>query len=162
MLHSLSTCKIFFSTCCLLLCCPLWLLMTLPPSIIGRLKKKSVRPSLLHYTFRIPLLFLSIVSSLLSENILQVILSCNRTTCPLDPIRYTMPQTMSQDLLPFGSTIFNDSITTGHVPTVSKTARVIPILKKATPDTSNISNYQPVSFPSFLSITLSSTLSTPE
>ncbi|KAK3572482.1 hypothetical protein QTP86_033908 [Hemibagrus guttatus] len=62
-----------------------------------------------------------------------------------------MLQTISPDLLPFITTVINESLTSGHVPTVFKKARVIPILKRPALDPSDISNYRPVSLLSFLS-----------
>ncbi|KAK3534988.1 hypothetical protein QTP70_001943 [Hemibagrus guttatus] len=62
-----------------------------------------------------------------------------------------MLQTISPDLLPFITTVTNGSLTSGHVPTAFKKARVIPILKKPALDPSDISNYRPVSLLSFLS-----------
>ncbi|KAK3530038.1 hypothetical protein QTP86_009959 [Hemibagrus guttatus] len=62
-----------------------------------------------------------------------------------------MLQTIPPDLLPFITTVINGSLTSGHVPTVFKKARVIPILKKPALDPSDISNYRPVSLLSFLS-----------
>ncbi|KAK3509253.1 hypothetical protein QTP70_027047, partial [Hemibagrus guttatus] len=52
-------------------------------------------------------------------------------------------ETISPDLLPFITTVINGSLTSGHVPTVFKKARVIPILKKPALDPSDISNYRP-------------------
>ncbi|KAK3530889.1 hypothetical protein QTP70_004405 [Hemibagrus guttatus] len=51
-----------------------------------------------------------------------------------------MLQTISPDLLPFINTVINESLTSGHFPTVFKKARVIPILKKPALDPSDISN----------------------
>ncbi|KAK3518762.1 hypothetical protein QTP70_012088 [Hemibagrus guttatus] len=62
-----------------------------------------------------------------------------------------MLQTISPDLLPFITTVINGSLTSGHVPTAFKKARVIPILKNPALDPSDISNYRPVSLLSFLS-----------
>ncbi|KAK3518367.1 hypothetical protein QTP86_003528, partial [Hemibagrus guttatus] len=62
-----------------------------------------------------------------------------------------MLQAISPDLLPFITTVINGSLTSGHVPTAFKKARVIPILKKPALDPSDISNYRPVSLLSFLS-----------
>ncbi|KAK3553288.1 hypothetical protein QTP86_032762, partial [Hemibagrus guttatus] len=91
------------------------------------------------------------LSTVAAEEVLQIIRSCNPTTCPLDPIPSAMLQTISPDLLPFITTVINGSLTSGHVPTVFKKARVIPILKKPALDPSDISNYRPVSLLSFLS-----------
>ncbi|KAK3530753.1 hypothetical protein QTP70_000807 [Hemibagrus guttatus] len=91
------------------------------------------------------------LSTVASEEVLQITRSCNPTTCPLDPIPSAMLQTISPDLLPFITTVINGSLTSGHVPTVFKKARVIPILKKPALDPSDISNYRLVSLLSFLS-----------
>ncbi|KAK3548660.1 hypothetical protein QTP70_016409, partial [Hemibagrus guttatus] len=88
------------------------------------------------------------LSTVAAEEVLQIIQSCNPTTCPLDPIPSTMLQTISPDLLPFNTTVINGSLTSGHVPTAIKKARVIPILLLIPQD---ISNYRPVSLLSFLS-----------
>ncbi|KAK3565328.1 hypothetical protein QTP86_005496 [Hemibagrus guttatus] len=90
------------------------------------------------------------LSTVAAEEVLQIIRSCNPTTCPLDPIPSAMLQTISPDLLPFITTVINGSLTSGHVPTVFKKSRVIPILKKPALDPSDISNYRPVSLLSFL------------
>ncbi|KAK3560208.1 hypothetical protein QTP86_000774 [Hemibagrus guttatus] len=82
------------------------------------------------------------LSTLAAEEFLQIIRSCNPTTCPLDPIPSAMLQTISPDLLPFITTVINGSLTSGHVPTVFKKASVIPILKKPALDPSDISNYR--------------------
>ncbi|KAK3569841.1 hypothetical protein QTP86_005854 [Hemibagrus guttatus] len=91
------------------------------------------------------------LSTVASEEVLQITRSCNPTTCPLDPSPSAMLQTISPDLLPFITTVINGSLTSGHVPTVFKKARVIPILKKPALDPSDISNYRPVSLLSLLS-----------
>ncbi|KAK3538506.1 hypothetical protein QTP86_006644 [Hemibagrus guttatus] len=91
------------------------------------------------------------LSTVAAEEVLQITRSCNPTTCPLDPSPSAMPQTISPDLLPFITTVINGSLTSGHVPTAFKKARVIPILKKPALDPSDISNYRPVSLLSFLS-----------
>ncbi|KAK3522475.1 hypothetical protein QTP86_014092, partial [Hemibagrus guttatus] len=83
------------------------------------------------------------LSTVASEEVFQITRSCNPTTCPLDPIPSAMLQTISPDLLPFITTVINGSITSGHVPTAFKKARVIPILKRPALDTSDISNYRP-------------------
>ncbi|KAK3572869.1 hypothetical protein QTP86_009054 [Hemibagrus guttatus] len=91
------------------------------------------------------------LSTVASEEVLQITRSCNPTTCPLNPIPSAMLQTISPDLLPFITTVINGSLTSGHVPTAFKKARVIPILKKPALDPSDISNYRPVSLLSFIS-----------
>ncbi|KAK3521345.1 hypothetical protein QTP70_003452 [Hemibagrus guttatus] len=83
------------------------------------------------------------LSTVAAEEVLQITRSCNPTTCPLDPIPSAMLQTVSPDLLPFITTVINGSLTSGHVPTVFKKARVVPILKTPALDPSDISNYRP-------------------
>ncbi|KAK1788769.1 hypothetical protein P4O66_002581 [Electrophorus voltai] len=76
------------------------------------------------------------------DEILQLLTSSNPTTCPLDPIPPALFQTITRDLLPFISVIINNSLSSGYVPTAFKTARVVPILKKATLDSSIVTNYR--------------------
>ncbi|KAK1795656.1 hypothetical protein P4O66_001016 [Electrophorus voltai] len=77
------------------------------------------------------------------NEILQLLTSSNLTTCPLDPIPSALFQTIARDLLPFISVIINNSLSSGYVPTAFKTARVVPILKKATLGSSSVTNYRP-------------------
>ncbi|KAK3507265.1 hypothetical protein QTP70_013448 [Hemibagrus guttatus] len=86
------------------------------------------------------------LSTVASEEVLQITQSCNHTTCPLDPIPSAMLQTISAGLLPFITTVINGFLTSGHVPAAFKKARVIPILKKPALDPSDISNYRPESW----------------
>ncbi len=64
------------------------------------------------------------------------------TTCPLDPI----PSQLLQ--------VINTSILTGIFPTAFKQARVTPLLKKPTSNTSLIEKHRPVSFIPFIAKTL--------
>lgn len=63
-----------------------------------------------------------------------------------------MLQIISQDFLPFITSIRNNLVTFDHILTAFRTERFIPILKKLILDTSVIINYQLVSLLSFLSI----------
>ncbi|KAK3521503.1 hypothetical protein QTP70_007968 [Hemibagrus guttatus] len=112
---------------------------TSPPTFPTSHSQHSATPSLTQ------------LSTVAAEEVLQITRSCNPTTCPLDPIPSAMLQTISPDLLPFITTVINGSLTSGHVPTAFKKARVIPILKKPALDPSDISNYRPVSLLSLLS-----------
>ncbi|KAK3561444.1 hypothetical protein QTP86_002825 [Hemibagrus guttatus] len=94
-------------------------------------RQDSPAPSLCH------------LSTIAAEEILQIIQSCNPTTCTLDRIPYSMLQTISLDHLFFITTVINGSIASGHVPTTLKRERDIPILKKPVLDPSDISNYSP-------------------
>uniref|UniRef100_A0A8B9I1J1 Reverse transcriptase domain-containing protein n=1 Tax=Astyanax mexicanus TaxID=7994 RepID=A0A8B9I1J1_ASTMX len=60
-------------------------------------------------------------------------------------------QTIASDLLPFITHIINTSLSSGHVPSTFKTARLVPILRKPTPDRLYVGNYRPASLLSFLS-----------
>ncbi|KAI4900229.1 hypothetical protein NFI96_026022, partial [Prochilodus magdalenae] len=88
------------------------------------------------------------------KHLYQYLESSNPTTCPLDPIPSTLLRTISLDLLPFTSPLINSSLSSGCVPQAFKTARVVPILKKPSLDSSDVSSYRPVSLLSFLSRTL--------
>ncbi|KAK1799571.1 hypothetical protein P4O66_000450 [Electrophorus voltai] len=95
------------------------------------------------------------------DEILQLLTSSNPTTCPLDPIPSALFQTIARDLLPFISVIINNSLSSGYVPTGFKTARVVPILKKPTLDSSSVTNYRLISLLSFLSKALERTVYNP-
>ncbi|XP_037391519.1 uncharacterized protein LOC119262643 [Pygocentrus nattereri] len=82
-------------------------------------------------------------SSLSTDAVLQLIKSSNPTTCPLDPIPSALFQSISEDLLPFITFLINESLTSGEVPATFKMARVLPILKKPTLDSSDVNNYRP-------------------
>ncbi|KAK1788535.1 hypothetical protein P4O66_016958, partial [Electrophorus voltai] len=77
------------------------------------------------------------------NEILQLLTSSNLTTCPLDPIPSALFQTIARDLLPFISVIINNFLSSGYVPTAFKTSRVVPILKKATLDSSSNQLHEP-------------------
>uniref|UniRef100_A0A3B1KDT3 Reverse transcriptase domain-containing protein n=1 Tax=Astyanax mexicanus TaxID=7994 RepID=A0A3B1KDT3_ASTMX len=94
---------------------------------------------------------LSHFSLLSTDEILHLLHSNNPTTCPLDPLPSSLFQTIAPDLLPFITHIINTSLSSGHVPSTFKTARVVPILKKPTLDSLDVGNYRPVSLLSFLS-----------
>ncbi|KAI4879259.1 hypothetical protein NFI96_003947 [Prochilodus magdalenae] len=85
------------------------------------------------------------------DDILQLLESSNPTTCPLDPIPSPLLRSISLDLLPFISSLINSSLSSGCVPQAFKTARVVPILKKPSLDSSDVSSYRPVSLLPFLS-----------
>ncbi len=80
--------------------------------------------------------------------------SSHPTTCPLDPIPSHLLQAISPALLPALTHIINTSLLTGIFPTAFKQARVTPLLKKTTLNTSLLENYRPVSFLPFIAKTL--------
>ncbi len=81
-------------------------------------------------------------------------LSGHPTTCPLDPIPSHLLQAISPTLLPALTHIINTSLHTGIFPTAFKQARVTPLLKKPTLNTSLLENYRPVSLLPFVAKTL--------
>ncbi len=72
----------------------------------------------------------------------KLLLSSHPTTCPLDPIPSCLLQAISPTLLPALTHIINTSLLTGIFPTAFKQARVTPLLKKPTLNTSLIENYK--------------------
>ncbi len=84
----------------------------------------------------------------------KLLLSSHPTTCPLDPIPSHLLQAISPALLPALTHIINTSLLTGIFPTAFKQARVTPLLKKPTLNTSIIENYRPVSLLPFIAKTL--------
>ncbi len=66
----------------------------------------------------------------------KLLLSSHPTTCPLDPIPSHLLQAISPTLLPALTHIINTSLRTGIFPTAFKQARVTPLLKKPTLNTS--------------------------
>lgn len=75
----------------------------------------------------------------------KIIILDNATTHPLDQIRSTILQIISQYIFLFITTIINCSIRSSHVWSAFKRAMFIPNLKKPTLFPSDISNYQLVS-----------------
>ncbi len=80
----------------------------------------------------------------------KLLLSSHPTTCPLDPIPSHLLQAISSTLLPALTHIINTSLLTGIFPTAFKQARVTPLLKKTTLNTSLLENYRPVSLLPFI------------
>ncbi len=84
----------------------------------------------------------------------KLLLSSHPTTCPLDPIPSHLLQAISPALIPALTHIINTSLLTGILPTAFKQARVTPLLKKPTLNTSLLENYRPVSLLPFIAKTL--------
>ncbi len=84
----------------------------------------------------------------------KLLLSSHPTTCPLDPIPSHLLQAISPALLPALTHIINTYLLTGIFPTAFKQARVTPLLKKPTLNTSLLENYRPVSLLPFIAKTL--------
>ncbi len=84
----------------------------------------------------------------------KLLLSSHPTTCTLDPIPSHLLQAISPTLLPALTHIINTSLLTGIFPTAFKQARVTPLLKKPTLNTSLVENYIPVFLLPFIAKTL--------
>ncbi|KAI2642373.1 hypothetical protein H4Q32_026077 [Labeo rohita] len=84
----------------------------------------------------------------------KLLLSSHPTTCPLDPIPSHLLHAISPTLLPALTHIINTSLLTGTFPTAFKQARVTPLLKKTTLNSSLIDNYRPISLLPFIPKTL--------
>ncbi|XP_073682691.1 uncharacterized protein [Garra rufa] len=88
----------------------------------------------------------------------KLLLSSHPTTCPLDPIPSHFLQEIAPTILPALTHIINSSLLTGTFPTTFKQARVTPLLKKPTLNTSLVDNYRPVSLLPFIAKTLERTV----
>ncbi len=84
----------------------------------------------------------------------KLLLSSHPTTCPLDPIPSHLIQAISPALLPALTHIINTSLLTGIFPSAFKQARVTPLLKKPTLNTSLLENYRPISLLPFIAKSL--------
>ncbi len=91
---------------------------------------------------------------LTEAEVFKLLLSSHPTTCPLDPIPSHLLQAISPTLLPALTHIINTSLLTGIFPAAFKQARVTPLLKKPTLNTSLIENYRPVCLLPFIAKTL--------
>ncbi len=91
---------------------------------------------------------------LTEAEVTKLLLSGHPTTCPLDPITSHLLQAISPTLLPALTHIINTYLLTGIFPTAFKQARVTPLLKKPTLNTSLIEKYRPVSLLPFIAKTL--------
>ncbi len=80
----------------------------------------------------------------------KLLLSSHPTACPLDPIPTHLLQAISPTLLPALTHIINTSLLKGTFPTAFKQARVTPLLKKPSLNTSLIENYRPISLLPFI------------
>ena len=85
------------------------------------------------------------------EELKKMILSSKPTTCPLDPIPTSLLFDCIDILLPTLQRIINDSLSSGIVPSIFKSAIVKPLLKKPSLDANSLKNYRPVSNLPFLS-----------
>ena len=87
-----------------------------------------------------------IVLEQLQENeVKTLILSCNNSSCQLDPIPTWLLKQCVSDLLPLITIIVNKSLELGQFPSQLKEAIIKPHIKKSNLDTEELKNYRPVS-----------------
>ena len=85
------------------------------------------------------------------ETVKNVILSSSPKSCFLDPIPTSLLFTHIDNIVESITTIINDSLSSGIVPSSFKHALVKPLLKKCNLDNEVLKNYRPVSNLSFIS-----------
>jgi len=85
------------------------------------------------------------------DEVRRIIMASPAKHCPLDPLPTWLLKQNLDALLPFITATINASLLSGVMPTLYKTARVVPLLKKPSLDPSVLGNYRPVSNLSFLS-----------
>ena len=93
----------------------------------------------------------SAFSHVTDADVLNVIKKSAPKTCNLDPVPTTLLLDFIDDILPFITTIINDSLLSGVFPDVYKEAIVTPLLKKANSNINDFKNYRPISNLSFIS-----------
>ena len=90
--------------------------------------------------------------TLCSENdIRSFILQAPAKSCSMDPLPYQVLRDNLDNLLPFITTMCNNSLKNGHLPLSQKSAIITPVIKKAGLDPSIAANYRPISNLTFVS-----------
>jgi hypothetical protein len=81
------------------------------------------------------------------DNIYTIISKCAPKTCSLDavPTSLLKDQVILRTVIPIITSIINQSLASGIVPSAFKKAQVTPLLKKVGSDVNNLKNYRPVS-----------------
>ena len=79
------------------------------------------------------------------KEICKTIMCCPTTSCVLDPLPTQLLKTNVDILSPVITRIVNLSLTTGKFPSSQKSAKITPLLKKASLDPKSLKNYRPVS-----------------
>lgn len=87
----------------------------------------------------------SAFSPVTKDDVLKIIKASSVTSCSLDPIPASLLKSHLQDLLPTITTIVNESLSTGAVPSSLKHACIRPLLKKAGLDQEVNASYRPIS-----------------
>ncbi|PIK38247.1 putative RNA-directed DNA polymerase from mobile element jockey-like [Apostichopus japonicus] len=85
------------------------------------------------------------------DELKRIIMASPSKSCGLDPLPTNLLKQCVTPLLPVISTIVNNSLITGDVPSAFKLAHVTPLIKKPSLDPTVLSNYRPVSNLPFVS-----------
>ena len=85
------------------------------------------------------------------EEVRKIIMKSPSKHCSMDPVPTWLLKNSLDPVLPMITAIFNQSLESGEVPKSMKNALITPLLKKPKLDSTDISNYRPVSNLSFLS-----------
>ena len=88
---------------------------------------------------------------LTEAEVLKLVNSQNKTSCPLDPFNITKLPEILPLLIPIFTKIINACFNLGVFPSTEKVALVRPLIKKSSLDKENLKNYRPVSILTFLS-----------
>ena len=80
-----------------------------------------------------------------ANDVYKLITSCSSKSCIIDPIPTNLVKETLPVLLPYLTSVINDSLMSGVVPECYKKALVSPIIKKPTLDPNDLNNYRPVS-----------------
>ncbi|GFR96463.1 reverse transcriptase-like protein [Elysia marginata] len=94
---------------------------------------------------------LQLLKEVTEKEVKDIIRQSPAKSCALDPIPTNILMTCLDDVLPHITTIINNSLRTGEVPTCFKNAIVKPIITKTGLDENDLTNYRPVSNLPFLS-----------
>ena len=79
------------------------------------------------------------------QAVIKLIRDAPPKTSPIDPLPMWLLKVCADEVAPFISKLFNQSLCVGVVPTAFKTAIVTPLLKKTGLNDSDPSNYRPIS-----------------
>ena len=85
------------------------------------------------------------------DDIQKVIMAAPAKSCALDPVPTEVLKMFLQELLPYITSMCNASLLQGCLPQSQRHATVVPRLKKANADQTDVKNYRPISNLTFMS-----------
>ena len=95
--------------------------------------------------------FLESFTMITSEELINIVSVMNKTTCSSDPFPSNLLMSHLQTIIDIITHMINLFIPTSMFPSSSKSAKVLPLIKKPSIDPQVLTNYRPVSSLSFLS-----------